>query len=43
MDWFDYNNVDAPPSQREAFKARLESSKEEQQPANRLLSRLTAE
>ena len=43
MDWFDYNNVDAPPSQRKEFQARLDAAKQEQQPANRLLSRLTAE
>ncbi len=41
-DWFDYNNPDAPQSQRDEFKARLDAKKE-QQPANRLLSRLTAE
>ena len=43
MDWFDYNNVDAPLSQRKEFQARLDAAKQEQQPANRLLSRLTAE
>lgn len=43
MDFFDYNNPDAPDSQRKEFQARLDASKEEQQPANRLLSRLTAE
>ena len=43
MDFFDYNNPDAPQSQRKEFQARLDAAKQEQQPANRLLSRLTAE
>ena len=39
IDWFDYNNPDAPQVLREQFKKRIEENKEK--PANRLLSRLT--
>ena len=40
MDWFDYQNPDAPSELREEFKKQAEESKEQEVPGSRLLSRL---
>ena len=40
MDWFDYQNPDAPLQLREEFKKQTEEAQEQEAPANRLLSRL---